>query len=922
MSRRETDAFRHHMAQEARLRREQEYNFQQNMLAAERAQRIAMMQIAQRDADERRQREWQEQRRDQIERLQIENDRKFDRFVVQGVGQFNLGHYREAKDYYTQAIALKPNAAVFYSRGLSYLAIEDFKSAISDFNASISRDATNGDSYSRRGFAYLRKGFLEEALQDYQHVNRLRPNQYDYLGYIGFLEAMLAQPNARREPLERAIGFFNRYFRLDQRGVAQVDNPNVRQYLAVSLELLVRNDEAITEYDNALALIPDLESRKLRRAELLILKGELLLKMERVDNAREVFTQVTDIEPTLFNAITNAVVAQEEEEGEEGAPIQNNQFALAMRFYLNENYENRYKRYDPLFLHFIQKACAANHVESYYRLALSDYRRPKRLAYYQRAAELGHAISAHSAGVMLRDGDGITVNKPEALIMFRRASALNHAEAAFCAGRMLDTGDGVPRDYTTAVVQYRIGTAQNHAGCLYELARSYNGGHGVVKNKIEARRLFLLASRQNHKPAALTAGKMCYHGWHGPVNYEESFRCFQLAQTLTGDDQKTVLFYIALSHYMGHGTAYNKEQAKNYFKRDTQQSHALSVRIAGRVYKSLSHSTLFSQNARTLSSYSDLKTVRKPVITTNGTNLIVEVHANTQHLFYRIGRIARNGDITFGNEIALNRQGYYFDVAMNNRNDVVLVYESITESKIYYLVGRLNRQNTMINWHNSAYEYESNGRFPSVTMDDSRNVVTCYQSGTWDAVRYQTGIFPAGAFPVRGHSIDWKTSDGFFRLRKGHHCARGMKPSIAMCTHRGQTKVLVVFEANYSNNDMLKYEIGVLQPDKTISWAGTLYCSDLNLSARRPSVSLNRNGRFTVSFYSTYADSWKHPKRGVLCYIKGSLGRGKTLTKADAYWRENMGTKTSVALLDSGRMVEVHEFEKEVCLSKTKTLSF
>lgn len=93
---------------------------------------------------------------------------------------FAVQNYDEAVKYYSLAINLNPNVAVYYgNRSFAHLKTECFGYALNDASKAIELDKNYVKGYYRRAAAYMSLGKFKLALKDYETVTKARPNDKD-----------------------------------------------------------------------------------------------------------------------------------------------------------------------------------------------------------------------------------------------------------------------------------------------------------------------------------------------------------------------------------------------------------------------------------------------------------------------------------------------------------------------------------------------------------------------------------------------------------------------------------------------------------------------------------------------------------------------------------------------------------------------
>jgi tetratricopeptide (TPR) repeat protein len=90
---------------------------------------------------------------------------------------FALGHKRRALDDYDAAIKSAPhNAALYYNRGVLFIAQANYDAALQDFDTALELDSKFVPALRQRAKIYTSRGNLAGALADYSQAIRLQPN--------------------------------------------------------------------------------------------------------------------------------------------------------------------------------------------------------------------------------------------------------------------------------------------------------------------------------------------------------------------------------------------------------------------------------------------------------------------------------------------------------------------------------------------------------------------------------------------------------------------------------------------------------------------------------------------------------------------------------------------------------------------------
>jgi tetratricopeptide (TPR) repeat protein len=105
-------------------------------------------------------------------------------FSEQGIIYYSQKNWQKAIEYYTQAIQIDPNNAIYYNnRGNSYYFNRNWQAAVEDYTQSIRLDPNNVHAYRYRGEARSYLGDRQGAIEDLRKAARLYTEQgkiYDY----------------------------------------------------------------------------------------------------------------------------------------------------------------------------------------------------------------------------------------------------------------------------------------------------------------------------------------------------------------------------------------------------------------------------------------------------------------------------------------------------------------------------------------------------------------------------------------------------------------------------------------------------------------------------------------------------------------------------------------------------------------------
>jgi TPR repeat protein len=99
-------------------------------------------------------------------------------------------------------------------------------------------------------------------------------------------------------------------------------------------------------------------------------------------------------------------------------------------------------------------------------------------------------------GVTYQNGQGVPQDNQQALAWFNKAAEQGHAPAQFNLGVMYQHGQGVPQDNQQAVAWYRKAAEQGNAEAQHNLGVMYANGQGISRDLVLAYALFNLSAAQ------------------------------------------------------------------------------------------------------------------------------------------------------------------------------------------------------------------------------------------------------------------------------------------------------------------------------------------------------------------------------------------------------------------------------------------
>ena len=238
-----------------------------------------------------------------------------------GALEFKQARFEEALDRLDHALSLVPDSVqALYSKGVVYLATEEYKTAASAFNESLAIDPEHVESLKGRAIANFRLNKQANALRDYDSVIRIAPDRtlpvltvgYDGscasgqgtailldVSFVGFLlendrdapvidvltVAIAATPTDSPEMVEylflRGLGYIalGRYQDAiaDLSEVIEVEESHseARYFRAGAYSALNDHSHALSDYKRVLVLSPDFAERAFIEEQISVLQEEL-----------------------------------------------------------------------------------------------------------------------------------------------------------------------------------------------------------------------------------------------------------------------------------------------------------------------------------------------------------------------------------------------------------------------------------------------------------------------------------------------------------------------------------------------------------------------------------------------------------------------------------------------------------------------
>ena len=167
-----------------------------------------------------------------------------DDYFSLGATYHQRGRYKEAIEYYGQAIAINPqDADAYYNRGIAKAELGKHTEAIQDFDKAIKINPQYAKAFNNRGNAKAESGNHTEAIQDYDKAIEINPQDAEAYFNRGLVKAELGKHTETIQDYGKAIEINPKFTEAyHNRGVVKARLGN--------------HTEAIQDYDKAIEINP------------------------------------------------------------------------------------------------------------------------------------------------------------------------------------------------------------------------------------------------------------------------------------------------------------------------------------------------------------------------------------------------------------------------------------------------------------------------------------------------------------------------------------------------------------------------------------------------------------------------------------------------------------------------------------------
>ncbi|QUY46138.1 serine protease [Acaryochloris marina] len=261
-----------------------------------------------------------------------------DDWLLQGVGKYRKGNYKEAIKDFGQAIAIDPkDAAAHFNRGNAYDELNQYNLALKDYSQAIQINPEYSAAYNNRGIIYTNLKQNELAFKDYSRAIQLNPEYVEAYANRGNIYNTLKQNELALKDYSRAIQLNPEYIG------AYISRGNIYYDLK-------QNDLALRDYSRAIQLNPESAIAYNNR-------GKIFNELEQYNQAFKDLNRAIQLNPEYAAAYFNR--------GNRYYALKQNELALkdySRAIQLNPEYERYYYNRGNAYEELKQ-----------YNLALKDY---------------------------------------------------------------------------------------------------------------------------------------------------------------------------------------------------------------------------------------------------------------------------------------------------------------------------------------------------------------------------------------------------------------------------------------------------------------------------------------------------------------------------------------------------------------------
>ncbi|KAF9399846.1 hypothetical protein BGX21_005530 [Mortierella sp. AD011] len=225
------------------------------------------------------------------------------------------------------------------------------------------------------------------------------------------------------------------------------------------------------------------------------------------------------------------------------------------------------------------------------RASYDDRDYPKALAWYRKAANLGHADAQNRLGQMYEAGHGTPQDYSVALDWYIRSADQENANGQNSIGLLYYKGKGVPQDYEKAFEWFQKAAMKRHPDAWNNLGRLYDNGLGVEQDHHTAFKCYSEASAYDHAGAWTNIGIMYENGkiknengMNAPPDFPQAMLCYLWA---AGRGYAAAEALLGDMYNYGRGQPKDHSRAKDYYLKAAKKDNVHAQRALGLLHYNL-----------------------------------------------------------------------------------------------------------------------------------------------------------------------------------------------------------------------------------------------------------------------------------------------------------------------------------------------
>jgi tetratricopeptide (TPR) repeat protein len=250
----------------------------------------------------------------ELEKMIVNGQRSADNYYKLGLEYYFKNEYNKAIEYFTEAIKLEPDNALYYNdRGICYDWLKEHEKAIVDHSKAIELEPDNARYYNSRGICYNWHKEYEKAIADHSKAIELEPDNAEYYDECGknynwhkeyekaitdHSKAIELEPDNARYYNERGIcyNWHKEYEKAiaDHSKAIELEPDNAVYYLDLARTLC-----RVSDFDNALANLNIAMSLDRELAKCYNVRGFIGLKKAKKDK--------TECESDILDDLSKAI---------------------------------------------------------------------------------------------------------------------------------------------------------------------------------------------------------------------------------------------------------------------------------------------------------------------------------------------------------------------------------------------------------------------------------------------------------------------------------------------------------------------------------------------------------------------------------------------------------------------------------------